>query len=306
MTRARIPVGRFLVLIALAAVTAVTAAPAPMSYAVTGDVDLMHPKGATQKPPAATDSNVNMTFHGGPIMPTAVTKAIFWGPKWASSTFVADKMTGLDSFYKGYSGSRYAATSNEYTGTNGKVGATTTYQGHLVDTSTASSGDAPNDILGEVAKQVQAGAIVLNSSGNSYIAVYTDLPRGDSGFCAWHSAGTVNGTRVEFAFFWSLDNDVSCDPGDKATGHSQGVAALANVSAHELSEARTDPASPGGWYDATGWENGDLCSWSFNSASVTFSNGSKWKLQGEWSNAAFKAGTGYAGITGQRGCVDGH
>jgi len=80
---------------------------------------------------------------------------------------------------------------------------------------------------------------------------------------------------------------------------------LANVSAHELSEARTDPRN-GGWYDRQGDENGDKCAWTFNVPSVTFTNGSKWKLQGEWSNAAYNSGTGYPNNSGQRGCLDGH
>src|SRR5258707_8659965 len=29
----------------------------------------------------------NMTFHGGKIMTTAVTKAIFWGPSWSNPSF---------------------------------------------------------------------------------------------------------------------------------------------------------------------------------------------------------------------------
>ena len=58
---------------------------------------------------------------------------------------------------------------------------------------------------------------------------------------------------MQFAFFFDLDGDAGCDP-DTSGLHSQGLAALANVSAHELSEARTDPASPGAWYDSSGAE----------------------------------------------------
>ncbi len=39
---------------------------------------------------------------------------------------------------------------------------------------------------------------------------------------------------------------------------------------------------------------------------VAFSNGSTWKLQGEWSNAAYTAGTGYRNSSNQPGCLDGH
>ena len=87
--------------------------------------------------------------------------------------------------------------------------------------------------------------------------------------------------------------------------HTEGLAALANVSGHELSEARTDPRS-GGWYDSGGAENGDKCAWTFNVPLVTFSDGGQWKIQGEWSNAAYNAGTGYADSSGLKGCLDGH
>ena len=252
--------------------------------------------------------SANMTYHGGKILTTAVSKAIFWGPSWTNSAFVADKITGLDSWYTGQSGSNYAATSNEWTDTvNGghQVGSTLTHQGHIVDTSTASGGANTSRILNEVAKQVQLGTIVLDASGHSYIPVYTDVKRGSAGYCAWHSSGTINGATVQFAFFFNLDGDAGCDPSDTTTGHSQGLAALANVTAHELSEARSDPASPGAWYDSSGNENGDKCAWTFNVPSVTFSNGTSWKLQGEWSNAAFTARTGYPNSSGQRGCING-
>jgi hypothetical protein len=245
----------------------------------------------------------NMTYHGGVIMPTAIVKSIFWGPSWASAP--GDKITGVQSFYTGFTGSNYAKTSDEYKGSNGQVGPTTSNQGYVVDTSTASGGGSTSAILNEVQKEVNAGSIVLDPNGNSYIPVYTDLPRGNAGYCAWHAGGTIGGVRVQFAFFWKLDGDAGCDPGDTSGLHSEGLAALANVSAHELSEARTDPTSPGAWYDRQGEENGDKCAWTFGAPLVTFSNGSKWKLQGEWSNAAYSAGNGYPNASGQRGCLGG-
>jgi hypothetical protein len=250
--------------------------------------------------------SANMTYHGGKIMPTAVSKAIFWGPSWTNATFAGDKISGLDSWYTGHSASNYAKTVDEYTGTNGQVGATTTHQGHVIDTSTATGGNNTSTILAEVCKQITAGNIVPDASGNGYYPVYTDVKRGSAGYCAWHSAGTCGGKAVQFAFFFNLDGDPGCDPADTTTGHSQGLAALANVTAHELSEARSDPASPGAWYDSSGAENGDKCAWTFNVPSVAFLNGTSWKLQGEWSNAAYTAGTGYPNSSGQRGCLNGH
>jgi hypothetical protein len=246
----------------------------------------------------------DMTYHGGVIMPTYNVYPIFWGTSWPG--YSGDKMSGTDSFYTGFSGSNYAKTSDEYTGSNGQVGPTGTARVHVVDGTQASGGGSTTTILNEVAKEINAGKVPLDTSGNGYYPVYTDVPRGNAGYCAWHSSGTVNGYRVEFAFFFNLDGDAGCDPQSNVSGESQGLAALANVGAHELSEARTDPASPGAWYDSSGNENGDKCAWTFNVAYVTFSNGTKWKVQGEWSNAAYDSGTGYPNSYGQYGCLDGH
>lgn len=238
-----------------------------------------------------------MTNHGGKIMPTYVSKAIFWGTSWGS--YSGDKMTGLDSLYTGHSNSNYAKTVDEYSGTNGFVGPSGVHQGHIVDTSAASGGGSTAAILAEVCKQVTAGNIVPDAGGNGYYPVYTDVPRGSAGYCAWHSAGSCNGVALQFAFFWNLDGDAGCDPQDTTTGHSQGLAALANVTGHELEEARSDPASPGAWYDSSGNENGDKCAWTFNGL-VTLGT-KNWKLQQEWSNAAYNASAG-----SPRGCLQGN
>ena len=240
-----------------------------------------------------------MVYHGGKIMTTAVTEAIFWGTTWAS--YSGDKITGMDKWYTGFNGSDYAKASDEYTGSNGQVGAATTHLGHVIDTSASTSGGNTSTILAEVCK------VITNpdKSGNGYYAVYTDTPRGNAGYCAWHSYGSCGGVPVQFAYFFKLDGDAGCDPQDTSGLHSQGLAAIANVSGHELSEARSDPASPGAWYDQQGNENGDKCAWTFGAPLVTFSDGTQWKIQGEWSNAAYNAGTGYANSSGQKGCLSG-
>ena len=241
----------------------------------------------------------NMTYHGGKIMTTVVSKAIYWGPSWTNAAFAGDKVSGLDQWYTYHSGSLYAAASGEYTGSNGQVGSSGfLHLGHVVDTSKPSSSSSA--VLAAVCRNVTA-----DSNGNGYYPVYTDLKRGHAGFCAWHSAGTCHGVPVQFAFFFSLDGDAGCDPEDTQTGHSQGLAALANVTAHELSEARSDPAEPGAWYDAQGEENGDKCAWTFAVPFVMFTDGSKWKVQGEWSNNAYNAQTGYANSSRQNGCLSG-
>ena len=283
------------VLVSLAAVLSVTAQDVANQKTHEGP-PILGPHWAKGIHPARSGGSPDMTFHGGTVLTTTTAQAIFWGTSWATNA--GDKISGIDTWYEGFGGSNYAKTSDEYSGSNGQVGASVSYGGHFVDGTRASGGGSTSAILAEVCK------VIPNPASNGYYAVYTDLPR-KGNYCAYHSWGSCGSTQVQFAFFWKLDGDAGCDPQSTVSGESQGLAALANVSGHELSEARTDPRGDG-WFDASGAENGDKCAWTFNVPSVKFSNGTFWKIQGEWSNQAYNSSTGYPNSSGQDGCLDGH
>jgi hypothetical protein len=280
---------RRLLLLGVAALTAVGAASSHQPPPIAG---IHWARGA-----ARTSSSPNMTWHGGQVLTSgAVVQPIFWGTTWTSGN---PKIGAMQSFYEGMSGSSYAATTTEYTDGSGHVGTTIDFQGSFIDNSAAvKNGNRTSPILNEVCR------VIPNPVANGYYPVYVDSPRGGSPFCAWHSAASCNGVPVQFAFFYNLDGDSGCDPQDSATGNSQPVAALGNVSGHELSEALTDPRL-NAWYDSNGSENADKCVWSFGSPFVTFSNGTNWKIQGNWSNHAYSTRTGYPNSNGQLGCIDG-
>jgi hypothetical protein len=253
-----------------------------------------------QAKPGGGGGSPNLIYHGGPVMTTgAHVETIFWGTSWSNASFVADKMSGLQTFYSGMGGSTYDATNAEYTDATGNVGSAVTFGGAHVDLSAAPrNGNKTSPILAKVC------STITDPRSDGYYPVYVDTRRGHAGFCAWHSAGTCNGVTVQFAFFFNLDGDPGCDPDDASGQHSQGLAALANVSGHELSEALTDPHL-NAWYDSSGAENSDKCAWAFGTPLLNFSNGSHWKIQGNWSNDAFNSGTGYPNLSGQIGCIDG-
>jgi hypothetical protein len=257
-----------------------------------------------KSPVGGPRSNPNLSFHGGPVLNNTITvHPIFWGVKWADTTnFVKDKITGMLDFYTGMSGSSYAATNTEYTDGAGHHVTTAIVvppPQYGFDTTPAAGGSRTINILAEACKMYP------NPSPNDYYPVYVDIPRGSAGYCAWHSAGTCNGVPVEFAFFFNLDGDAGCDPQDGSSNHSQGLEAIANVSGHELSETMTD-TQLNAWYDNSGSENSDKCAWSFGTSLLNFTNGTQWKVQGNWSNAAYNSPTrGYANRSGQKGCLDG-
>jgi hypothetical protein len=250
---------------------------------------------------ARPQTSPNLVYHGGPVMHGTVVEPIVWGTQWSDPAFVGDKLTGLADFYSGIGGSDYGNTNTEYTDGSGHVSSGVTFRGIITDFSAAvRNGNKASPILAEV-----CAAVGNNAVPNGFYPVYVDAPRGHSRFCAWHSAGTCpNGTPVQFAFFYNLDGDAGCDPEDASGLHSQGLAALANVSGHETSEMVTDPHL-NAWFDANGEENSDKCAWTFGTPLLSFKNGSQWKIQGNWSNAAFNASSGFANSSGQRACLDG-
>ncbi len=170
-----------------------------------------------------------------------------------------------------------------------------------IDTSTV-----PSKAL-TTASAVAEGCKITNDSPDptALYLIYTATGAGHVSYCAWHSYGTCsNGAPIQVAYMPNIDGIAGCDPQDTyGNGHSQGLAAVASVTAHELSETITDPRGAG-WFDSSGAENGDKCAWSFGGP-VTLANGSTWKLQMEWSNAAYTAGTGLANLSGQKGCLQG-
>ena len=241
--------------------------------------------------------SLQLVDHGGPVMTTgAEVTPIFWGSSWKG--YSGDKFDGIDTFYAGIGGTAYAGTTTEYTDGSGQVSTSVSSTDHLVDSSLAPSGaPSTNQVLAVVARNISS------PKTDGYYPVYSDQRRGHAGFCAWHSWGTINGVLVQFAFFFNLDGDAGCNPGDTSSGHSEGLAALANVSGHELSEALTDPHGDA-WFDSSGAENADKCAWTFSSKLVKFTNGSQWKIQGNWSNAAYTNGSSYLGSGS--GCIDGN
>jgi hypothetical protein len=274
---------------------------------VTGEQDLhgapehLHLQKGAAAPSRSGNSNPLMTWHNGTVLTTNTTHAIFWGTQWGSASFAGDKIAGMDDFFAGFGGSNYAGTSTEYNDSSGQVTKTSTYTGHDLDLTAAPT--KALSVSGAVAEVCKVTSNSPDAKGVYFI--FTATGAGHVSYCAWHSYGNCsNGAPVQVAYMPNIDGIAGCDPQDTYnTGHSQGLAALANVTAHELSEAITDPRN-GGWYDASNGENGDKCAWSFHGP-VLLSNGTRWKLQMEWSNDAFSAGTGFLNRSGQKGCLQG-
>lgn len=236
--------------------------------------------------------SADLTLHGGNVLITPTSYSIFWG------SYGTDIQSGMAKFFNGFSGSSIANDSTEYYGTtNGYVSGKTT------NGAVYSDSNPPKRALTTSSAVAEACKITNNNPDpNGVYFIFTSTGAGHASYCAWHSWGSCsNGAQVQVAYMPNITGLAGCNPNSTVSGESEGLAALANVTSHEFSEAITDPRGTG-WTDSSGSENGDKCAWSFHN-NVNFSNGSVWKLQMEWSNNAYNSGTGYANTSGQLGCL---
>jgi hypothetical protein len=241
----------------------------------------------------------NLVYHNGPVLTASKAQPIFWGSSWNSASFADDKISGLELFFQGFGGSNFAGTNTEYS----NITTGMTYIPWAID----ASSEPPSRKALTVSQAVAEACKVTNNSPDTSAVyfIYTSTSAGHVNYCAWHSWGSCSsGVRVQVAYMPNIDNIAGCDPGGDLLGHSQGLAALANVTAHELSEAITDPRGSA-WYDSGGAENADKCAWVFPS-NVTLTNKTTWRAQGNWSNAHYNDGTGYPNLSGQKGCINGN
>jgi len=257
---------------------------------------------------ASSNAIWNVTFHGGNILNHVSARVVFAGIGWTTPGFINDKIVGIDTFFAGYSGSHYAGASDEYIGANGEVGSTLTYQGHSIAASESSvDGTKVITVTNAVCAEATGGKFLLDTSGNETVVVYTQMQRPKTvNYCGYHGQARCGGHVVNYAFVWDLDQDAACDAGDLpwVNNHSDGLSNIANITAHELAEIRTDPAG-NAWHDASQAEVADKCAFVFGHDRVSFANGSTWRLQTLWSNKANNAGNGFYSGGGIPACVDG-
>lgn len=223
----------------------------------------------------SSTSNGPLLDHGGRVLSTSNTYAIWWGTQ---SAFPSDARTGIDNLFEGLNGSSFLGVADQYMrGSSVSSG----FHTNWIDTSTP-PWHAPNvsTIVNEACKVLTRNGAKPDSTA-IYFVYTSNMPHAN--YCAWHSDGTCNGTTIQIAYMPNIENISGCDPGNQfnCNSYSQGTRALANVTSHEFMEAITDPMLDS-WLDVTGAEIGDKCAWQFNSC-VQLSTGN-WQLQEEWSN----------------------
>lgn len=112
-----------------------------------------------------------------------------------------------------------------------------------------------------------------------YFVITSNFPKGGD-YCAWHSYGPCNGGRI--AVVPNATGVSGCDmSGTTHISYGSAGQSMANIAAHELSDAITGPFLNAS-YDSSGQEVGDHCAWPI-AGTLTRNSGSTWQLQQAWS-----------------------
>ena len=222
----------------------------------------------------------NLSYHGGPVITSAKSVAIFWGPSWGHGSNLDDPVAlELQSFFNAF-------------GRTGEYNVITQYSGiHQTDLSaniwwdqtTPPANVTDAALIAEVTKYLATHAadastvysVFLPATSYSSFGTSTSCGGPHLVYCAYHSNFNYNGTDVKYS---SLPYP-SCG-GCHWTGFSV-ANDFEHFACHETREAVTDPDG-NAWYDRRGSEADDKCAWSPAPFIGTGGFGYQW----EWSNAA--------------------
>lgn len=239
-------------------------------------------------------SGNGISYHGGPLILGTVNVYYIWYGNWSGN----NATTILTDLAQNIGGSPYFnINTTYYNGSNTHVSGLVHYAGSTTDNYSFGKSLSDSAIFAVVSNAITSGKLPKDTNGVYFVLTSSDVTA-SSGFCTqycgWHTAGTVGGSDIKFAFIGDPTRcPSSCEVQTTGPNGSTGVDGMASIIAHELEEATTDP-DLNAWYDTRGAENADKCAWTFGSTYST-SNGSTanmtlgardYLIQQNWVNAS--------------------
>ncbi len=259
-----------------------------------------------------------LAYHGGPVVGTSKTYAVFWLPSNSHYDPSGNDATYEDlitRFFNDLGGSSLYNVLTQYstipttgaTVTDGPILNSAAFGGAWIDTSGyGGKGSTSNPLLDTDIQTEVARAISANQwtpSLNTVFFVYTGLDvqscfdathstctfATQTQYCAYHSNGdgTHASSRVLYANMPDMTDCEQLLP--SSPNHDPYADSAINLASHEYFETVTDPYITA-WYDdgPYGYEIGDECAWIFgattNGADLTLQS-HPYMVQQEWSNA---------------------
>jgi hypothetical protein len=258
----------------------------------------------------------NLQYHGGPVMHTSKTYAIYWLPSRYSmgsgyqitiNGYLADASADSGKTTNVYS------TLTQYYDTTGPIAYRQTFGGSTVATNKFPASGCPKYHSlavcltdGQIKAEVKKVAASRGWSGGTSHAFFLFLPKNAGScfeargatcaftdFCAYHGyAGTASNSTIYANIPYADVDRAGCGSGQSPNGNDADDSL--NTTSHEHREMTNDPLL-NAWYDNRGFEGSDKCAYDFGSPLGTAPNGQQYNqlinghpyyLQREWSNAS--------------------
>jgi len=302
--------------------------PTPDDGGIAGAVAPRHGISETATPAALraaardkTGTSLNVTWHGGPVMHSNTTYAIYWSAP--SSPFPAGYESAVNQYFADVAHDS-GGTQNvysidpQYTDSSSRAAYDSTFGGSWDDTTNPLPNDCGNqysstgltlssclldsDLRDEVKRAIAANHWPSGMSSLFFVftpatvGTCTDVKGRDCAyrtFCAFHSDFSDAGQNVIYADIpFPVNGPLgSCGTGVSPNGND-GDSAI-NLISHEHNESITDPLL-NAWYDSGGREVADKCAWNFGNpvggsdtgAWNQVINGDHYYVQREWNNAS--------------------
>jgi hypothetical protein len=264
--------------------------PAPGSEAGRG-LGQGNSQGKPARPGGSSSNGIN--YHGGPLILGTTNVYYIWYGNWSGNSAT----TILTDLAHNIGGSPYYnINTTYYNGSNVHVSNAVAYAGSTTDSYSQGTNISDSGIQTIVASAI-ANGLPKDSNAVYFVLTSSDVNE-TSGFCTqycgWHTHGTISGSDIKYSFVGNPDRCPSaCEMQTTGPNGSGGADGMANIIAHELEEAVSDP-DLNAWYDRRGYENADKCAWTFGNGYTT-SNGSvanmklgsnDYLIQQNWVNAS--------------------
>ncbi len=245
-------------------------------------------------------------YQGGNVMYQGVNVYYIWYGDWSTTAV----KTNLPAFAQALGGSSYWHILTTYADAlHGNVTDAVTFSGQVTDNYSQGKSLDDSHVAAIVQSALNAGTLPVDPNGVYLVMAGKDINE-TSGlctkYCGWHSSMSFKASSsIKFGFIGDPEvcrNACGANSNPTPPHGDKGVSdAVADVVAHELAEAATDPdlnawlvtntSSP-----SDGQEVGDLCAWNWVAQSQVTVNGapvvynvklgsSYWLLQGLWIDA---------------------
>jgi hypothetical protein len=244
---------------------------------------LFHITATSHADPSQTASaivaiSVDLIDHGGPVISTTRTFALWWGD---TAAFASDARPSIERLLGGLDGSTYLNIANQYL-RGARV--TTSFGGTLFDASPPPVNDPPKSVIVLEACQALLQHGISPRTGDLvfvYTSNFPEFPNNVPKYCGWHGWGACLDQTLLVAYIPDVTNTLCAAVTDICkTGYSLSTVAFITTSAHELMESITDPFATG-WYLDYFIEVTDACG---GSSCVSLPAG-KFNLPAQHSNA---------------------